>query len=170
MILLRCTRKVLNLLGQRPRQVELSQPETGLAEWYVDIVEGLGPAFFLCTNPSTLYTLVLSADNLEDSADLAGRLLNRLVLHMTELKIDRSRMERLAQQSGSILVAKTASRSVLGSMNDLITHFCWHFSKQMSAKGKVDLRAVERELNNMPQRPIGWKFAQEQFADLCSRL
>ena len=170
MILLRCTRKVLKLLGQRPRQVELSQPEVGLAEWYVDIVEGLGPAFFLCTNPSTLYTLVLSADNLEDSADLAGRLLNRLVLHMTEIGIDRSCMERFAPQFGNILVAKTASRSVLGSMNDLITHFCWHFSKQMSEKGKVDLRAVERELNNMPQRPIGWKFAQEQFADLCSRL
>ena len=55
-------------------------------------------------------------------------------------------------------------------MNDLIAHFCWHFSKQMSEKGKVDLRAVEQELNNMPQRPIGWKFAQEQFAELCSLL
>ena len=55
-------------------------------------------------------------------------------------------------------------------MNDLITPFCRHFSKQMSEGGKVNLRTIERELNNMPQRPIGWKFAQEQFAELCSRF
>ena len=40
----------------------------------------------------------------------------------------------------------------------------------MSEKGKVDLWAIEQELNNMPQRPIGWKYAQERFTDLCSKL
>jgi len=61
MMLLRCTRKVLKLLDQRPRQVELSQAERGLAEWYVDTVDAFGRTFFLCTNPRTLYTLVLPA-------------------------------------------------------------------------------------------------------------
>jgi len=67
-------------------------------------------------------------------------------------------------------LAKTGSRSVLGAMNDLVTHFCRHSSKQMPEGGKVDLRSIEQDLNNMPQRPIGWKFAQEQFAELCWRL
>ena len=170
MMLMRCTRKVLKLLGRRARQVELSQPDGGLAEWYVDIVEGLGPAFFLCTNPATLYTLVLPTSHTDDVADLSGRLLSRLALHMTELGTDRSSVEQLIRQLCTVLVAKTASRSVLGSINDLITHFCWHFSKQMTENGKVDLRAIEHDLNNMPQRPIGWKFSQERFAELCSQL
>ena len=31
-------------------------------------------------------------------------------------------------------------------------------------KGKVDLRTIEWQLNNMSQRPIGWNYAQERFA------
>ena len=76
-------------MASDPARFNYRKPEAGLAEWYVDIVEGLGPAFFLCTNPSTLYTLVLSADHLDGVADLSGRLLNRLNLHMTELGTDR---------------------------------------------------------------------------------
>jgi hypothetical protein len=169
MMLLRCTHKVLKLLGQQPRQVKLSQAENGLAEWYVDIVDAFGPTFFLCTNPGTLYTLVLPAGGSNQVADLSGRLLTRLVMHMTELGIDRSNVERHVQGLGTVIVAKTASRSVLGSMNDLITRFLWHVSQQMGEKGKVDLRAIEQQLNNIPQRPIGWKFAQERFVELCSR-
>ena len=170
MMLLRCTRKVLKLLDQQPRQVELSQAENSLAEWYVDIVDVFGPTFFLCTNPGTLYTLVLPAGQSDNVADLSGRLLTRLALHMTELGINRSSMGRLIQGLGTVMVAKTASRGVLGSMNDLITHFLWHFSQQMGETDNVDLRAIERQLNNMPQRPIGWKFAQERFVEVCSRL
>ena len=169
MMLLRCTRKVLKLLGQQPRQVELSQAENGLAEWYVDIVDAFGPTFFLCTNPRTLYTLVLPAGQSDQAADLSGRMLVRLVQHMTELGTNRRDVERLVQGLGTVVIAKTASRGVLGSMNDLITRFLWHLSQQMGEKGKVDLRAIERQLNNMPQRPIGWKFAQERFVELCSR-
>lgn len=170
MMLLRCTAKVLKLLEQQPRKVELSQSQTSPQEWYVNFVDGLGPAFALCVNPLSLYTLVLSADHLDGAGDLAGRLLGRLTLHMVELGIDRTRVKRLAQECSGVLVAKTASRSVLGSMNDLINHFCWHFSKHMSEKGKVDLWAIEQELNNMPQRPIGWKYAQERFTELCSKF
>jgi hypothetical protein len=169
MMLLRCTRKVLTLLDQRPRQVELSRTENGLAEWYVDIVDAFGPTFYLCTNPGTLYTLVLSAGQNDQVADLSGRLLVRLVQHMTELGTDRSNVERIVQELGIVMIAKTANRGVLGSMNDLITHFLWHFSQQMGETGKVDLRAIEQQLNNMPQRPIGWKFAQERFVELCSQ-
>lgn len=89
MMLLRCTRKVLKLLGQLPRQVELSQAENGLAEWYVDIVDAFGPTFFLCTNPGTIYTLVRPVGPNDQVADLSGRLLVRLVQHMTDLGTDR---------------------------------------------------------------------------------
>ena len=170
MMLLRGTRKVLKLLGQRPRQVELSQADAGLAEWYANIIEGLGPALFLCTNPATLYTLVLPAGDTDDVADLSGRLVSRLTRHMAELRTDRAGAERLIHRLGTVLVAKTASRSVLGSMSDLTSHFCRHFSRQMTENGKVDIRAIEQELNNMPQRPLGWQYAQERFAKLCSRL
>jgi len=169
-MLLRGTRKVLKVLGQRPRQVGLSQRDAGLAEWYVNIIEGLGPALFLCTNPATLYTLILPAGDTDDVADLSGRLVSRLARHMIELRIDRTSAEQLIHQLGTVLVAKTASRSVLGSMNDLTSNLRRHFSKEMAESGKVDLRAIEQELNNMPQWSLGWQYAQERFAKLCSRL
>ena len=41
---------------------------------------------------------------------------------------------------------------------------------QFSRGDKVDSWAIEQELNNMPQRPIGWKYAHEWFTELCSKL
>ena len=62
MLLLRCTYRVLDLFGQKPREVQISGGREGLGEWYVNVADEFDGIFFLCVNVKSLYTLVLDAD------------------------------------------------------------------------------------------------------------
>ncbi|MGB2823533.1 MAG: hypothetical protein WBF17_21315 [Phycisphaerae bacterium] len=170
MLLLRCTHKVLKLFNQRPRQVEVCAAETGLGEWYVNFTSTGRDGFFLFVNAKSLYTLVVDARSVASVDDLVQRMLRRLFLHMAELLVAREGLEKVAKEYGHVLVAKTASRSVLGSMNDLGNHLYWNMGQQMEEAGRLDIRAIEEELNAIPQRPIGWRFALDRFAELCAAL
>ena len=167
MLVLRCTQKVLKRFGQEPRQIETSMPETLLGEWYVHIADEFDGEFALCVNAKSLYTLVLSIEKAKSLDRLVDAFLGSLVCHLVELGIDRSCMERVASDYSHVLVAKTANRSLLGSINDLTNHLYFHTGQQMQDTGKLDLHAIEADLNMMPQRPIGWGFARDRLIELC---
>ena len=62
---------------------------------------------------------------------------------------------------------KTASRSILGSLND----FAWHYQiKAEKAKGKADLSLsnVELEMSQMPCKPIDYRLPSEVAIKLLS--
>ena len=170
MLLIRCTHKVLKLFGEKPRQVSLSGSEASLGEWYIHIADEFDGVFFVCMNARSLYTLILDVDGLRTIGDLAGRMLERLFLHMVELGIEPSCTRKVAEDYSQVIFAKTASRSLLGTMNDLINNLYFLTGKQMREIGRLDLRAIEKSLNNMPQRPIGWKYAQDRLIELYSQM
>ena len=61
-----------------------------------------------------------------------------------------------------LVVGKTLSRSVLGSMNDIVHHCRWHAAN----RPRLDLRALELELAEMPAEPLAFKFPKVQAAVL----
>jgi len=168
MLLLRCTHEVLRLFGQRPRQAAMCAPDTGLGEWYVNFTSHRREGFFVFVNAKSLYTLVVDARTVASIDDLVARMLRRLFLHLDDLLAEQEGLEKVAKEYEHVLVAKTASRSVLGSMNDLISHLHWNIAQQMQETGSVDLADIEARLNVIPQRPIGWCLAVECFGELCS--
>ena len=170
MLLLRCTHKVLKLFKHRPRQVELCAPDTGLGAWYVNLASNGRDEFFIFVNAKSLYTLLVDARMVASVGQLVERMLGRLFLHLDDLVSDQRALEKVANEYRRALVAKTASRSVLGSMNDLTKHLFWNMDQQMLETGSVHLRDIEARLNVIPQRPIGWCLAVERFAELCSAL
>ena len=174
MLVLRCTKQVLGLFGEKPREVQVSGGTEGLGDWYVRLVddgdcEGI---FFLCTNAQTLYTLILEldAEGYRSISDLADRMLARLLEHLHRLGISKETLAQVAEDYSQVLIGKTASRSVLGSMNDLVNNLCFHTGQQMRRAGKLDLWAIEEALNTIPQRPVGWAFAKNSLIELCSRV
>jgi len=170
MLVLRCTGNVLKRFRQRPRQVEVSATASGLGEWYVNTADDLLGSFYLIVHAKSLYAVVVDGASVPSIGDLVERMLERLARHMASLGIRQAAQEKVLAGYEHFLVAKTASRSVLGSMNDLTTHLYLNMAAQMGATGKLDLWAIEQKLDNMPQRPIGWGFPSERFAELCAAL
>jgi len=174
MLVLRCTKRVLDLFGTMPREVQIAESAEGLGDWYVRLAddcdcEGI---FFLCTNAKTLYSLILEIDTTgyRSISDVSDRMLARLLEHLHGLGIVRETLAKIAEDYGHVVIGKTASRSLLGTMNDLVNHLCFHTGQQMRNAGKIDLRAIEEELNEIPQRPIGWALAKDRLVELCSRM
>jgi len=126
--------------------------------------------FLVFVHARSLYTLLVDA-RLATSIDaLVNRMLERLFLHLDDMVADEKVLAKVANEYRHVLVTKTADRSVLGSMTDLINHLRWHADKQIQEAGHVDLGDIEARLNTIPQRPIGWSVAVERFMELCSTL
>lgn len=172
MLVLRCTHRVLSLFGQKRREVSVSPEGEGLGEWYVRVADESDGVLFVCTNARSLYTLILGAEvhGLKSVQDLAEAMLRRLFQHLYELGVEGASLSRIAEDYAQLVVGKSASRSVIGSMNDLMEHLYFHAGQQMADTGKLDLRAIEEELNVIPQCPIGWAFAKDRLVELCSRM
>ena len=171
MLLLRCTYRVLDLFGQKPREVQISGAREGLGEWYVNVADEFDGIFFVCVNAKSLYTLVLDADaGFRSVDDLTSAMVTRLLEHLHALGVGEAVLSKVAKDYGQVVIGKTASRSLLGTMNDLVNQLYFHTGQQMQNAGKIDLRAIEEELNVIPQRPIGWAFAKDRLVELCSRM
>ena len=171
MLLLRCTCRVLDLFGQKPRAVQTPGAREGLGEWYVNLADEFDGIFFVCTNAKSLYALILDADaGFRSADDLATAMVTRLLEHLHALGVGETVLSKVAEDYGQVVIGKTASRSLLGTMNDLVNHLYFHTGRQMQNAGKFDLRTIEEELNGIPQRPIGWAFAKDRLIELCSRM
>lgn len=97
MLLIRCTHKVLKLFGEKPRQLSISGAEARLGEWYIHITDEFDGVFFVCMNARSLYALIFDVHGLRTIGDLAGRMLERLFLHMVELGIDQACIRKVAE-------------------------------------------------------------------------
>jgi hypothetical protein len=139
--------------------------ETLLGEWYVHIAD----EFALCVNADSLYVLVLPIGKMKSIDKLVEGFLGSLVAHLVELGIDRSCVERVAADYSHVLVAKTVSRKVLGSINDLTNHLYFHAERQLQETVKLDIHAIEMALNSIPQRPIDWGFSRDRLVEMCRR-
>ena len=112
-MILRCTKKLLAEIG--PRQLT-ERPADG-EDWYANLLRLDGRKCRLLTHAATLFTVFeadLRAAELRDSGNLATGLIRREPLR-----------EGLPANTfgdmvpASVIVAKTADRSILGCMNDM---------------------------------------------------
>jgi hypothetical protein len=74
--------------------------------------------------------------------------------------LDASRIDLTLQEYRQGLFAKTDSRKVLGSMNDLIRCYGTIFETS-GGLGACDLTRTIMRLNDMPQKPLNWRTSWE---------
>jgi hypothetical protein len=63
------------------------------------------------------------------------------------------------------IFTKTTSRSMLGSMNDMIYNLHFYIKRDIEVSGVIDLLDIQQRLNRIPQRKIGWKYAVEAMRE-----
>jgi hypothetical protein len=140
-VLLRCTTRLLKLMGSRAGALHDAKP--GGDDWYANV--------FIIERRKCL--LLVHADTLFPVLDTDVRVaqFDDLGLYATTLVVDALSSEGLA---GSVLgptdpskarVAKTASRSLLGHMNE-ITFEAQHLIAQNGGPQYTDLDRVNRQL------------------------
>ncbi len=113
MVVLRATKKVLRYLS--PPVESPGESDTALGDWYVNrITVGRRPMLLLVSADSLLPLLAPA----RDVRRLPDRLTDLVVARLLRLGVDDRLIEAEASVMGEVVVAKTASRSVLGIMNE----------------------------------------------------
>jgi hypothetical protein len=154
-VILRCTRKLLRLLGTQPAAAPGPAPDAD--DWYANLLWFDRRKCLLLTHVGTLFSIVeadVRAARLRDTRRLVTGLIGR---ELAREGLPSATFGALGEQE--LIVARTADRSVLGCMNDMAV-LCEHAiatSGDLRQAPLADLnRALRRNINSARsyQRPI----------------
>lgn len=160
MITFRCTRKLLKYLDVDP--IDEPSPSTGkLGDWYANLVPTYAGDLIIFVNDESLITVavptILANDLIPTFHSRVSNLLFMLDISMQDIDKEIGHYQE-------VRFAKTASRSVLGSMNDI----AWHYQDIAARRDEsetLSLSDAEYQLSNMPS------IARHSFpADVARKL
>jgi hypothetical protein len=163
MITLRCTQKLQKFLGIVPVNI-LELTTATLGDWYANLVPTVSGDLIVFVNETALLTVAiptLETNNLVPLFRLrVTNLLEMIGINPKEIVNEISHYQQ-------IQFGKTASRRILGSMNDI----AWQYQTMAEdAENKVDLSLSKAELNlsQMPCKPIDYRFPAEIARELLN--
>jgi len=154
----KCTRKLLKALGVEPVAQPDAQP-TILGDWYGNLLSIARRHVVLFTNESTLYSFAVLGVRRVELRNIGNVFVEHLRLNLAHEDIPVEVIARVEAAYRVMGIARTDSRSVLGSMNDLAV-LLEQYLLDPGMK-KLDVRDINKELNRTPHKPLGWKCAAD---------
>jgi hypothetical protein len=153
-VVLRCTAKMLSLLGARPRDLVTIEPSDG--DWYSNLLWLDARKCLLFAHAGTLFSVFVPDIRKSDLMPIGPSVVR--FIH-EELEAESFPLDRLgALDSRSIALAKTESRTVLGYMNEM-ARFCEYAVGDAGGLARCDARGLNRELRrelHFSRRPPGY--------------
>src|SRR6266851_5039575 len=154
-VVLRCTAKMLALVGARPRR-DLVTIEPSDEDWYANLLWLDGRKCLLLAHAGTLFP-VFVPDILK--ADLVPIGPSVVAFIHKELEAESLPLDRLgALDSSCITLAKTESRTVLGYMNEM-ARFCEYTVDDAGGLARCHAPDLNRELRrelHLSRQPPGY--------------
>ena len=153
-VVLRCTAKALNLLGVRPK--DLATAKQYDEDWYAHQLWLERQKCMLIAHAGTLFSVFVPRVH---EADLVPIGASVVALIHNELRAESLPLDRFGVlDPGSVELAKTASRTVLGYMNDM-ARFCEYAVDESGGLARSDVQEMNRELRrqlHLSRQPPGY--------------
>jgi hypothetical protein len=156
---LRCTGKLLKRLGP-VTEAAREPPTTVLGDWYATLVYAPGMQLVLLTSERTLLPVVVQA---REARTLLERFPLALARVLAELKVPLAAIDREVKAMAGPRIGKTASRQVLGTMNDFQRMMPYHPWPPASST------ALALELAEAPCGPIGMRSPDDLTGELFAQ-
>ena len=147
-MILRCTKKVLDLLGSRPGG--LSEPPPSDDDWYANLIWLNGRKCLLLTHAGTLFPVFVADVRKADLRDTGRYVVDLIAAELRDEDVPEDGLGRL--DPSAVELAPTVSRGVLGFMNDMAFHCQHHVARggDLDDGGVRDLsRRLRRVLHNI---------------------
>ncbi len=158
---LRCTQKLLKEIGvKNPPDNEALGKETGLGDWYVNLLRINRRKCLLFTNEKTLYSFLVPKVLKKHILNIRNEFLVNLVYNLRYEGITNDAISFVEKEYSNIGIAKTKSKSVLGSMND-IAYQALSILSDPRLEQEQEIGDVNHKLNRIPFSAIGYKYSIE---------
>lgn len=153
-VVLRCTARVLNLLGARPK--DMAAVEHTDEDWYANLLWLERRKCLLLAHARTLFSIFVPGVRKADLVPIGASV---VALIHNELRAENLPLDRLGVLApGSVELAKTASRTVLGYMNEM-ARFCEYAVAESGGLAGSDVQELNRELRrelHLSRTPPGY--------------
>jgi hypothetical protein len=167
--IIHCTKKLLKELEASPKGSITPEQSSGfLGPWHANLIRIERRKCLLLTNDRTLYSFLVTGVKKKDLGNF--RELFSLHLNMNLVREDFSPgdINKALEEYGEIAIAPSASRSVLGSMNDLAYQADFLVSRAGGLE-KGDMLTVNMMLNRIPMGAIKYRYSIDQVYELFNR-
>jgi hypothetical protein len=167
MLVLRCTTKLLKEIGCEPTDTAEVAQAKGLSVWFANLLRLDRRKCVLFTNEKTLFSLFVPDLKREQLRGLGDVFSEHLSERLAAEGFGRYKDKFLVDRN-AIAIAKTNSRSVLGSMNDFALMIEYHIRGHGDLES-IDLKQLNWQLNRIIAGPLGNRYAIEAFERELSR-
>ena len=161
MQLIRCTAKLRKEMGLKKEELWEDEPKFSyLGSWHANLIYIDGRKCILFVNDKTLFNFIVPDVSRTKIKNLNVMFKSFLQCVLSDAGFDASTKEKIDSEYDSISYAKTKSKSVLGSMNDLAFHYRFHIQDAGGVHGYAIPRIIRR-LNKMPMGAIEYAYPIE---------
>ena len=151
MIALRCTRKLLQLLGGDPVDC-VPEATTALGNWYGNVVPTVAGELVVLANERTLLSVAVPVQMVDRLlTEFPARAYN--LLRMIGVPTEFAQQE--CAELETVMLARTESRRVLGSLNEIALHYQM-IAERDGGRRALSLSAVERQLARFLHSPLNY--------------
>jgi hypothetical protein len=166
MLVLRCTAKLLKELGCEPADTDDVAKAHVLNVWFANLLRLDRRKCVLFTNEKTLFSFLVPGLKREQLRSIGEVFAENLSERLAAEGLGKYEKKLVGDRSITA-IAKTNSKSVLGSMNDLALQIEYHI-KGCGGLETMDLKRLNREINRVPMGALGYRYAIESFEDELS--
>ena len=153
MLTFRCTQRVLRRLGIEAI-ADAPVSTTRLGDWYVNLLLMRRHRLLIFVSEPTLLSVCIPVTEL---STLIPRFRKGLAEILQALDAPSRAIEAETSEVETIAFGATLSRSVLGSMNDLMFQAKW----ELKRNPQQTLLELALKLSQVPCKPLGYRFPQE---------
>ena len=161
MVQLRLTEKLRKALAIPISELSaINEESDGFGNWTLNLFVADRRKCVIFVNEKTLYSFITFGLKKSNIAHFPEIFLNCLIQLLELDGFSEKQIHYLVGQYGEIQFTKTASKKVLGNINDLV----WHYQHRINSLGGfkyADVGEIIHSLNRMPQRNIGWGYSIE---------
>ncbi len=166
-VVLRCTAKVLSLLGTSTTDLVSAEPSDD--DWYANVLWLDRRKCLLLAHAGTLFSVFVPAVHKADLMPIGASV---IALIHADLRAESLPLNRFGVLNpSSVRLAKTASRTVLGYMNEM-GRFCEYSVARSGGLEYCDDQALNRQLRRelrLSRRPPGYFVPIELVGGLSTR-
>jgi len=151
MMALKCTRKLLDLLGGVTTDDPRS-PTNALGDWYANRIPTVAGELIVFASERTLLSVAVPIKMMDV---LLPAFVTRVYSLLVMIGVSEVIAARECAEMPPIALAKTSSRSILASMND-ISHGYQAFAQRPIASGPPGLSEAELKMSERLHRPLDY--------------
>lgn len=165
---IRCTQKLLKQLDiSRNELSDITKPDTLLGNWYANVFTLDLRETIIFMNERTLASFILFGLRKDNIKDFPRAFVHGVEQLLSMENIAAPVIDKVMEQYSQITFTKTASKSLLGNMSDLVNLYT-HYILDNGGFEYADLFDVIARVNRTPQRNIGWIHSAKALDEVLS--